>query len=125
MNFLRRRLAALLVLALLAIAAIAVENQGLADNRPIVWRVTKKSGTDAYLEAEGGALRYSLHGDEGGAELAEGASIELQCRKRREELRCIRDTYGARMAKLGGAFVLGLLLLGLVLSPEIRDRLEG
>ena len=76
---------------------------------------------DAYLEAEGGSLHHVLYGDDGAA-LAEGASIVLQCRPRSGELRCTRDTYGERMTKLGGAFLAGLLLLGLVLSPEIRER---
>lgn len=123
MWWLRRRLAALIVLGLAACLVLMVENQGLSDNRPITWRVTKKNGTEAYLEADGGR-HHQLYGDEG-AELAEGATIELQCRKRADAWRCTRDTYGARMAKLGGAFVAGLLLLGLVLSPEIRERFEA
>lgn len=118
----RRRLAAVLTLALVAIVFLAVENQGLADNRAITWHVVKKNGSEAYLDAEGGTAHHLLHGDQGGAALKEGDTIELQCRKRNDEWRCTRDTYGMRMAKLGGAFVLGVLLIGLLLSPEIRDR---
>jgi hypothetical protein len=123
MWWLRKRLAALLVLGLVACLVLIVENQGLSDNRAITWRVTEKRGTEAYLEADGGR-RHQLYGDEGGAALAVGDTIELQCRKRNDAWRCTRDTYGMRMAKLGGAFVVGLLLLGLVLSPEIRERFE-
>ena len=123
MSVIRRRIAGALTLGLVAVLFLAVENQGLADNRPITWRVIKKNGTEAYLEAEGGTIHHVLYGDQGGAELTEGDTIELQCKKRNDEWRCTRDTYRTRMVKLGGAFALGVLLLGLVLSPEIRERL--
>ena len=122
MGFLRKRVIALLVLGLAACVAMALASMGLSDYRPVTFRVATKIGQDAQLEADGGKLGYALHGDEGGAELKIGDTVQLQCRTLRDELRCSRDTFGARMAKIGGAATGIVVLLGLALSPEIRDR---
>ena len=127
MWWLRRRLAALLVLCMVALIALATLSQGMSDARPILWHIANKhitevGKTEATLEAEGGSLHRTLHQDEGAADVAVGATIELYCRQVRGEWKCSGDSYGARMGKIGGGLALALVLLGLVLSPEIRER---